>query len=83
MPAGVSWGQYLKFTSAAMLSMFAGAQMIHIFYRPMDDFDKYVKEALEKEKAAAAALKKNPLKKTTETQQSESNSQITTQDIDS
>lgn len=52
MPAGVSWGQYIRFTTAAMLSMFAGSQMVHIFYRPLDDFDKYVKEAMEKEEAA-------------------------------
>jgi len=49
MPAGVTWGRYLRFSAAAMLSMFAGAQVVHIYYRPMDDFDNYVKEALEKE----------------------------------
>jgi len=54
MPAGVSWGQYLRFSTAAMLSMFAGAQVVHTFYRPMDDFDNYVKEALEKENALLA-----------------------------
>jgi len=51
MPAGVSWGQYFRYTSAAMMSMFCGAQLVHMFYRPMDDFDRYVKEALEKEEA--------------------------------
>jgi len=54
MPAGVSWGQYLRFSAAAMLSMFAGAQVVHSFYRPMEDFDTYVKDALEKENALLA-----------------------------
>lgn len=62
MPAGVSWGQYLRYTAAAMLSMFAGAQTVHMLYRPMDDFDKYLKEALEKEEAALAAAKVKGLK---------------------
>lgn len=46
MPAGVSWPTYLKFFTAAMLSMFAGAQLVHIYYRPLDDLDQY----LEREK---------------------------------
>jgi len=46
MPLGVSWGQYLKFTSAAMLSMFAGSQLVHVYYRPLDDMDKLIKEEL-------------------------------------
>ncbi|XP_050300602.1 protein brawnin [Anthonomus grandis grandis] len=48
MPAGVSWGQYLKFSTCALLSMFAGSQLVHIYYRPLDDINKYV-EKLEQE----------------------------------
>ena len=33
--------------TAAMLSMFAGAQLVHIYYRPLDDLDVY----LEREKS--------------------------------
>ena len=36
MPAGVSMAQYCKFTLAAMISMFAGSQTIHLIYRPLD-----------------------------------------------
>ena len=36
MPAGVSWNQYLRFVTASLLTMFAGAQTVHIFYRPLD-----------------------------------------------
>lgn len=48
MPAGVSWGQYLKFTACALLSMAAGSQMVHLYYRPLDDMDLYI-EKMEKE----------------------------------
>lgn len=34
MPAGVSWPRYLKMLSASLLSMFAGAEVVHRYYRP-------------------------------------------------
>ncbi|XP_043943777.1 protein BRAWNIN [Protopterus annectens] len=34
MPAGVSWPRYLKMLSASILSMFAGAEVVHRYYRP-------------------------------------------------
>jgi len=34
MPAGVSWARYLRMFGASMLSMFAGAQCVHIYYQP-------------------------------------------------
>uniref|UniRef100_A0A8P4K7I9 Ubiquinol-cytochrome c reductase complex assembly factor 6 n=1 Tax=Dicentrarchus labrax TaxID=13489 RepID=A0A8P4K7I9_DICLA len=34
MPAGVSWPQYLRMFSASLLSMFAGAQVVHQYYLP-------------------------------------------------
>ncbi|XP_077328255.1 ubiquinol-cytochrome c reductase complex assembly factor 6 [Lithobates pipiens] len=34
MPAGVSWPQYLKMLSASLLSMLAGAELVHRYYRP-------------------------------------------------
>ncbi|KAL1516802.1 hypothetical protein ABEB36_000657 [Hypothenemus hampei] len=45
MPAGVNWNQYLKFMTAALLSMFAGSQLVHMYYRPLDDLEKYIDEA--------------------------------------
>lgn len=44
MPAGVSWPRYVAFLSAAMLSMLAGAQTVHIYYKPLQDMDKYIEE---------------------------------------
>lgn len=34
MPAGISWGKYLKFTVASFASMFAGSTVVHWIYRP-------------------------------------------------
>lgn len=44
MPAGVPWRTYLTFLSAAMLSMIAGSQVVHMYYKPLSDLDKYVEE---------------------------------------
>ncbi|XP_066489981.1 ubiquinol-cytochrome c reductase complex assembly factor 6 [Tiliqua scincoides] len=34
MPAGVSWPRYLKMLGASMLAMFAGAEVVHRYYKP-------------------------------------------------
>uniref|UniRef100_A0A8B9S3I1 Chromosome 12 open reading frame 73 n=1 Tax=Apteryx owenii TaxID=8824 RepID=A0A8B9S3I1_APTOW len=34
MPAGVSWPTYLKTLGASVLAMFAGAEVVHRYYRP-------------------------------------------------
>lgn len=47
MPAGVSWSQYIKFTVAAFLTMSAGAQTVHIYYKPLKDLNVYVERELE------------------------------------
>jgi len=43
--------------TAAMLSMFAGAQAVHIIYNPLQDLDQYVEE--EKRKLGLLRLKNN------------------------
>jgi len=35
MPAGVPWVVYVPFATAAMVSMFAGAQLVHLHYQPL------------------------------------------------
>lgn len=47
MPVGVSWGRYLTFWAAAMASMMAGSQVVHTYYRPLDDLEQYVKKEIE------------------------------------
>lgn len=34
MPAGVPWSTYLKTLTASLLAMFAGAEVVHRYYRP-------------------------------------------------
>ena len=48
LPPGVSVGQYLRFATAAMLSMLLGSQVVHNYYKPLKDLDKYVEAELEK-----------------------------------
>lgn len=47
MPAGVPWGEYLKFMSCALLSMMAGSQLVHMYYNPLKDLDKYIESEVE------------------------------------
>ncbi|EDW06327.1 protein BRAWNIN [Drosophila mojavensis] len=52
MPAGVSWGQYMKFLGSAMLAMMAGSQAVHMYFKPLDDLPVYIekeKQQLQKE----------------------------------
>lgn len=46
MPAGVSWGQYMAFSSAAMLTMLAGSQIVHQYYRPLKNLQEYINKEL-------------------------------------
>lgn len=62
MPAGVSWPTYLKFATAAGLSMFAGSHTVHTFYRPLDDMEAWFQrfEAEEqRQRVLAQALKES------------------------
>jgi len=34
MPAGISWGKYVRFAVAAFGSMFAGSTCVHWYYKP-------------------------------------------------
>ncbi|XP_015590459.1 uncharacterized protein C12orf73 homolog [Cephus cinctus] len=51
MPAGLSSSRYLTFVASAMLTMFAGAQVVHMYYRPLDDLDELVQRELERRRA--------------------------------
>lgn len=47
LPPGVTVGQYIRFTGTALLTMFLGSQMVHSFYKPLKDLDKYVEAEIE------------------------------------
>lgn len=51
MPAGVSWGNYLSFTAFAMISMLAGAQLVHQYYKPLEDLNVYIEEEMKQRQA--------------------------------
>lgn len=55
MPAGVSWPRYLTFLTAAMLSMFAGSQTVHYYYRPLDDLNELIEKELERQEKLKAS----------------------------
>jgi len=61
MPAGVSWPTYLKFVSLASLSMFAGSHAVHVYYRPLNDLEEYVKQ---QEAARKEALRQQAAQQT-------------------
>lgn len=48
LPPGVTIGQYVKFASSALLSMFLGSHVVHTYYRPLKDLDKYIEKELDK-----------------------------------
>ena len=54
MPAGVSWPTYIKFATAAGLSMVAGAQTVHLLYKPLDDLEIVIKQIAEDAEFAAS-----------------------------
>lgn len=56
MPAGVSWGQYIKFLTCAMISMMAGSQLVHMYYKPLEDLNTYIENEIK-------AADKNVIKK--------------------
>jgi len=66
MPAGVSWPTYLKYSLAAGLSMIAGAQTVHRFYRPLEDLEEWVtrfeeqKKLIEEVKGTENQVKSEP-----------------------
>lgn len=50
MPLGVSFGRYISFVAASLLTMFAGAQTVHIYYKPLDDLEEYIEKEKQKRK---------------------------------
>ncbi|XP_045785138.1 protein brawnin [Maniola jurtina] len=47
MPAGVTWGQYITFSITALLTMLSGSQIVHLYYKPLVDLNKYINKELE------------------------------------
>ncbi|XP_076316651.1 LOW QUALITY PROTEIN: ubiquinol-cytochrome c reductase complex assembly factor 6 sloth 2 [Tachypleus tridentatus] len=50
MPAGLTWSKYLKYTGSAFFAMVAGAQVVHMIYRPLDDLEKLIEEEKQRQR---------------------------------
>lgn len=47
LPPGVTAGQYIRFTCTALCTMFLGSQLVHNYYKPLKDLDKYLQSEIE------------------------------------
>lgn len=54
MPAGMAWGEYVRFIIASLFAMFAGAQTVHTIYKPLEDLDEYKEAELAKLQSATS-----------------------------
>ena len=50
MPAGLPWGQYLRYQATFFISMLLGAQCVHLYYMPLDDLPHLKEEAKRQKK---------------------------------
>ncbi|BFZ10909.1 hypothetical protein BsWGS_13948 [Bradybaena similaris] len=64
MPGGMSWPRYLGFVIGATVSMFAGSQCVHLWYRPLEDFESRVEAEKENLRKARAKVDNNHYSKT-------------------
>lgn len=51
MPYGVSWTRFISFASVATMFAMAGAQTIHVIYKPLDDLEELIEEGVKKKLA--------------------------------
>lgn len=47
-----SWPRYILFSTVSLLTTLAGAQVVHNYYRPLDDLEELVQQELERRKKA-------------------------------
>ncbi|XP_021712290.1 uncharacterized protein C12orf73 homolog [Aedes aegypti] len=50
MPAGVPTKEYVKFMAAALFSMFAGSQIVHLYYNPLKDLNYYIEKEIQSQR---------------------------------
>lgn len=46
MPYGISSFRFCSFVALSLISMFGGTQVVHMIYRPLDDLDDLIEEAI-------------------------------------
>lgn len=50
MPAGVPMKQYVMFMTAALSAMFAGSQLVHTYYHPLQDLNHYIDQEIKSQR---------------------------------
>ncbi|KAH9508211.1 hypothetical protein Btru_055033 [Bulinus truncatus] len=61
MPAGTSWSRYLTAGLTSLLFMFAGAQSVHMIYKPLEDLDSRIQHEVQKRKLGKENLKEKSI----------------------
>lgn len=51
MPAGLSYGAYFKIVAVSVISMAAGSQVVHEYYKPLTDLEEYVEREIQRRKS--------------------------------
>lgn len=41
-------GQYVRFSAAALITMFLGSQTVHLYFQPLSDMEKFINEEIQK-----------------------------------
>lgn len=47
----ISWKTYVGVLVISVISMMSGSQLVHQYYKPLDDLEEYVERELQKRKA--------------------------------
>lgn len=50
MPAGVSWGKYVALIVVGIASGLAGSEVVHRYYKPLEDLEDFVQEKVREQK---------------------------------
>lgn len=59
MPYGQSWPRFLTFSCTALISTFAGSQIVHEYYKPLADMDILIQKEVERIKAEKGIVDDN------------------------
>jgi len=57
MPGGTSWSRYLTFVASSIAAMFAGASVVHYYYKPNLEIPTESQSLADKEGGSLVSLK--------------------------
>jgi hypothetical protein len=50
MPVGISWTRYISFIVVSLFTTLAGGQVVHMYYKPLDDLEELIQQELERKR---------------------------------